>query len=267
MFKISVLMGVYNCQHSLQEALASLMDQSCQDFEVVVCDDGSRDGSFAILQAFSKVYPKRVQLLQNSQNMGLNHSLNRCLSAARGQYLARMDGDDLSLPSRFEEQAAFLDQHPDIAFVSSGMQLFDEQGIWGTTRPKPLPEKEDLMTTGTFAHGPVMMRQEALRAVGGYSESKQLLRVEDFHLWYKLYKAGYRGANLQKPLYQARDDRDAQGRRTWQNRINEARVRYMIFRDFKYPLSRLPQVIRPLLVGLLPGQIYRRLHRGRLSKL
>lgn len=265
MSRVSVLMGIYNCAPTLEAALASLEHQTYTDWELVVCDDGSQDDSFAIAKAFAQRLPDQVVLLKNDQNLGLNRTLNRCLEQARGEYIARQDGDDISFPHRFEQQVAYLDAHPEMALVSAPMVLFDHQGDWGVTRPKANPEKEDLIDTGAFAHAACMMRREALQAVGGYSVGQHLLRVEDFHLWYKLYQAGYRGANLSAPLYRAQDDRAAQGRRSWQNRVNEARVRWLIFKDFGLSLQHLPRVLRPLLVGLLPGPLYRKLHQGRLG--
>ena len=106
---------------------------------------------------------------------------------------------------------------------------------------------------------------DALRAVGGYSERNRLMRVEDYHLWYKMYKAGYKGMNLQEILYRCRDDRAAQKRRKLTYRMNECYVRWLVFRDFHLPVYLLPLVIKPLLVGLLPSSIYRSLHKAQFA--
>lgn len=260
---VSVLMGIYNCAESLPEAIRSVQNQTYPHWELVLCDDGSTDNTLAVAQAFAQQDP-RIRLLKNERNLGLNETLNRCLKDARGVYIARQDGDDMSLPERFEKEAAVLDSQPDVALVSGVMVLFDEQGDWGKTSPLARPEPKDLVQTGAFAHAACMMRKDALLAVGGYSVSPRLLRVEDYHLWYKLYRAGYAGVNLQEPLYRARDDRDAMNRRTFKNRLNEAYVRWLIIRDFKLGIRYLPGLLRPLIVGLLPAPLYKALHKRKL---
>ncbi len=107
------------------------------------------------------------------------------------------------------------------------MSYFDEGGIWGEYIPKQHPEEKDFLKGTPFCHAPCLVRREAYNTVGGYSESKWLLRVEDYHLWLKMYRAGYRGENLQECLYQMRDDRNAYSRRKFRYRINEAYVRIL----------------------------------------
>lgn len=265
MAKVSVLMGVYNNASTLPAALESLIAQTFCDWELIVCDDGSQDESFAILTAYKDKYPHRITLLQNKENLGLNATLNRCLLASRGEYIARQDGDDLSLPERFAKEAAVLDTAPDIALVSSAMILFDEKGDWGISASKESPTAADFMRGSPFCHAACMMRRGALLSVGGYSEGRRFERVEDYHLWYKLYRAGFKGHNLQEPLYRARDGRDAQARRTVRNRFNEAYIRWLCFCHLKPPVYTLPLVLRPLLVLLMPPAVYRHLHRKRLQ--
>ena len=110
-----------------------------------------------------------------------------------------------------------------------------------------------------------MVRTEAYRRVNGYSVEKEFLRVEDYHLWYKMYLAGSKGYNLQESIYKMRDDRNAQGRRKFKYRINEAKLKRRIVRDFKLPFRYNVHVLRPILVGLLPAWIYKKLHRKRVK--
>ena len=156
-----------------------------------------------------------------------------------------------------------LEEHPEMAFVSAAMAMYDEAGIWGATRPKPFPTGEDLVQGSPFAHAPCLVRREAMEKVQGYSESRLLTRVEDFHLWYKMYRAGYRGMNLTEALYACEDDRNAAGRRKLRYRVNECYVRWLILRDLKPGLRYAPGVLKPLLVGR-PGP-YQALHRHKLS--
>src|SRR5690606_17112086 len=152
--KVSVIMGIYNCESTLNESLNSLLDQTFQEFEVIMCDDGSIDATYLIAQKFCENYPEKFFLIKNERNMGLNYTLNKCLNIAKGKYIARMDGDDISLPQRFEMQVDYLDNHPGIAIVSSPMVYFDESGAWGVGHPNPKPEKKDLILGTPFAHAP-----------------------------------------------------------------------------------------------------------------
>jgi glycosyltransferase EpsE len=259
--KISVIMGIYNCANTLREAIESILDQTYNNWELILCDDGSTDTTFDIASEYQRNYPNKIKRLSNPQNMGLNATLNRCLEVADGEYIARQDGDDASMADRLASEVVTLENRSDLAFVSTAMVLFDQAGKWGVTRPLEYPAKENLMQAGVFAHAASMMRREAILAVGGYSESKWLMRVEDYHLWYKMYKAGYRGANIQEPLYRCRDGRDAANRRKYKFRLNECYVKWLIFHDLNLSIRYLPQVFRPLIVGILPRPLYNRLHR------
>lgn len=262
---ISVIMGIYNCAPTLQEALDSLYAQSYQDFEIILCDDGSKDDTYNIALDNQKKH-SNVVVLKNEYNMGLNQTLNNCLAVAKGKYIARMDGDDLCSPDRFQKEMDALENEPDIAFVSTHMEYFDSNGVWGIVRTKEYPQYIDFINNTPFCHAPCLVRTEAYKAVGGYSVSDKLLRVEDYHLWYKMYKAGVRGKNIQESLYQMRDDRKAYNRRKFKYRINEAYVRFLVFRDFKLPITQAPKILKPIIVGLLPDFLYDVLHKRNLGK-
>ncbi len=260
--KISVLMGIYNCEDTLGEAIDSILAQTEPDFELILCDDGSTDGTCAVAQSYA-ARDARIVLLQNPSNQGLNQTLNNCLARAQGDYIARMDGDDRCCAHRFATQLAFLEAHPEFAFVSSAMSMFDGQGIWGRNYPIEQPTKRDFKRTPPFCHAPVMIRREALEAVGGYSVDPKLLRVEDYHLWVKLYAAGYRGYNLSEPLYLVREDSAAAARRKFKYRINQARVQLFAVKALHLPAYYAVYCVPTLVLGLMPRFVYRMLHRAR----
>ena len=254
-------MGIYNCASTLQEALDSLYAQTFQDFEIILCDDGSKDDTYDIALANQRCH-ENIVLLRNECNLGLNKTLNNCLAVAKGEYIARMDGDDISLPTRFEKEVNFLDSHPEFAIVSTPMIYFDEHGEFrrGSVRNQ-YPTKYDFISGTPFCHAPCMVRVEAYNSVGGYSEDEKLLRVEDYNLWFKMYAAGYRGHILNEHLYKMRDDRTAINRRSYRNRINEAYVKRIGYRMLGLPWYYNIYILRPLIVGLLPKSIYKILHR------
>lgn len=263
---ISVIMGIYNCQDTLAEAMDSLLNQTYEDFEIVLCNDGSTDNTLAVAQDYVARYPEKVVLIENEKNMGLNFTLNHCLQVARGKYIARMDGDDLSIPNRFEKEVTFLEAHPEYALVSVFLELFDEEGMWGHITYPIEPEPGDIVTTTPFSHAGAMIRKSVFDEVGGYSEGKRLMRVEDRHLWYKIYKAGYRGKNLTDVLYSCREGRAAYSRRKFRDRYNEYHVNMLCVRDFKLPFRYRLRAMKPLLIAMMPGFLYKYLHRKKLSK-
>ena len=133
--KVSIIMGVFNCSDTLSDALDSILAQTYQNWELILCDDGSTDDTYRVASEYCGRYPGKIVLLQNEKNMGLNHTLNRCLAAATGVYIARMDGDDISLPERLSLEVAFLDAHPEYAIVSCPMIYFDDDtAIMGLNR-------------------------------------------------------------------------------------------------------------------------------------
>ena len=264
--KISVISGIYNCGSTLKDAVESILQQTVADWEWILCDDGSTDETYQIALAYQEKYPGKFIVLRNEHNRGLNYTLNRCLKQASGTYIARMDGDDLCSPDRFEKQIAVLESEPELDIVSSSMTFFDETGEWGRINHPEYPKKEDFIRESPFCHAPCMVRKRAYDAVRGYSEGKRLLRVEDYHLWFKMYRAGFRGKNICEPLYQMRDDRNAYGRRKFVYRLNEAYVKLLIMKVFRLPLYQGLHVLRPIVVGLLPNSIYDLLHKRRLHK-
>lgn len=258
--RISVIMGIYNCASTLSEALDSLYSQTYQDFQIIMCDDGSTDNTYQIAQDYAEKH-SNIILIKNEHNCGLNYTLNHCLEYVDTEYVARMDGDDISLPTRFEKEIAFLDSHPEYAIVSCPMIHFDENGDFKTGKVRDeYPNIYSFVQSTPFCHAPSMARTSAYKHVGGYSVDERLLRVEDYHLWFKMYAAGYKGHNLSEHLYKMRDDRCALNRRTFKSRINEAYVKYVGYKMLNLPLYYYIFVCKPILVGLLPKFIYKYLH-------
>lgn len=260
--RISVIMGIYNCAVTLPSAIDSLLNQTFQGFKVIMCDDGSQDNTIEVAQRYVAQYPDKFILLKNPVNRGLNYTLNRCLELVDTDYVARMDGDDISLPTRFEKEINFLDNHPEIAIVSTPMIYFDDRGDFRTgRRGDKYPTKVDFIHGTPFCHAPSMVRTEAYRMVGGYSEDPKFLRVEDYHLWFKMYEKGFRGYILPEALYKMRDDRRAIARRNWCNRVNEFHVRRIGYAMLKIPMLKRVYMFRPLLVGIIPNSLYNYFHK------
>ena len=258
-------MGIYNCADTLTEAIDSILVQTYTNWELILCDDGSSDRTAVIAKDYQDRYPNKIFLLQNPCNLGLNQTLNRCLKQASGEFIARMDGDDISLPERFEKEAAFLTSNPSFDIVSTPMIYFDETGDWGQGKAIEFPQKTDFIAGTPFCHAPCMVRAAAIRAVEGYSVNKLTLRAEDYDLWFRMYENGSKGCNLQQPLYKMRDDENAYHRRKFRYCLNEAYVRFTGYRRLKLPKKTYLYAMRPILVGLLPKRFYLYLHHRKKS--
>lgn len=261
-YRISVIMGIYNCASTLPEAIDSLLAQTYQEFILIMCDDGSRDNTYAVAKHYADTC-ENIVLIRNERNKGLNYTLNRCLALADTEYVARMDGDDISEPERFAKEISLLDKHPEYAFLSTGMSYFDSHGVFRVDHPIAQPQPLDFVRCAPFKHAPCMVRRDVFLKVKGYTEDKRLLRVEDYHLWFKMYAAGYRGYNIKEPLYRMRDDRSAFSRRTFLSRLNEAYVKYVGYKMLHLPFYYYLFCLEPLLKGLVPYMIYRKIHVGR----
>lgn len=261
--RISVLMGIYNCADTLPEALDSLYSQTYQGFKIILCDDGSSDNTFEVAKKYADKYDNIV-LLKNEKNIKLAATLNKCLEHADTEYIARMDGDDISLPTRFEKEIKFLDEHPEYAVVSAPMIYFDETGDWGFGEADPTPNKNSFKKGTPHSHAPCMVRTAVMKSVGGYTVNKRLVRGQDYFLWYKIYKSGYNGYNLQEHLYKMRDDKDAMNRRTFKTRWNGFLVRRYVIKDLNIPFSffhALPELIK----AFVPDFIFKKLRRRRIN--
>ena len=263
--KISVIMGIYNCAKTLDEAINSIINQTYRNWQVIMCDDASMDNTYEVAKKYCEQYPDKFILIKNEKNMGLNYTLNHCLEYAEGEYIARMDGDDISLLDRLEKEIVFLEEHPEYAIVSCPMIYFDENGEWGKGYNGGEVKIENMAKGTPFSHAPCMVKRQAYKAVGGYTVDKRLLRVEDYELWIKMLAKGYRGFNLEEPLYKMRDDRAAAKRRAYKYRINETYVRILAIKRLNLSKKNYIYVLRPLVVGLLPSSIYEYLHKRRMK--
>jgi glycosyltransferase involved in cell wall biosynthesis len=187
---ISVIMSVYNAGRYLREAVESVLAQTFTDFEFLIVDDGSTDGSPRLLQEYERRDP-RIRLTVRG-NKGLTRTLNEALAVARGEFIARMDCDDVALPERFEAQREFLLSHPDVVCAGSYWQLVDAAGRLLTTIRPPTEDAEmqRLLLRGhsPICHPAAMFRRDAAARVGGYDET--FTTAQDVDLWLRLGEVG-----------------------------------------------------------------------------
>lgn len=259
MVKISVAMSAYNAQDHIGNAIESILAQTFGDFEFLLYDDGSSDNTLSIMRGYAS--DGRVRIIEGGTNRGLAYALNQCIAQAQGEYIARMDADDLSVPTRLQTQNDFLDANPGYSLVGSCMESFDDSGAYGVLKWPERPTKEDVFLHHGFAHATVMVRAEALRSVGGYTDIADTLRVEDYDLWCKLYFKGCVGYNITNCIYRTRMDRNTYSRRKYRFRINEFRRRKYWYGKLGIGKKYALQIFKPLIVGLIPAALMQTYHR------
>jgi glycosyltransferase involved in cell wall biosynthesis len=193
-------MAVHNGEAYLRPAIASILNQTQANFEFIIVDDGSTDGTAAIIEEYAD---RRFVLLNQSENQGLVRSLNHGLSIARGEYVARLDADDMALPTRFEKQLEFFQKFPETVLLGTDHYQVDENGKL-MARGYKLADYVELcwytLFNNPLNHSAVMFRRETIRQFGGYSTSPAALHIEDYELWSRLIWAGKRVASLPEPL-------------------------------------------------------------------
>ena len=204
---LSVLMSVYNGRPYLNKAIESILKQTYCDFEFIIIDDASTDGSRGLLKQWAD-QDERIRLIFHDENRGLGYSLNEGVRKSRGKWVARMDADDISFLDRFERQVKYLNAHPDVDILSGCAIDFDEDGNPLRLRQVP-PSHEDiiqLLWTIPIIHPAVIFRRDAILEAGSYSPD--LRRRQDYDLWFRCAAEGLRFANLAEPLifYRFTDD-------------------------------------------------------------
>lgn len=263
---VTVVMGVYN-QHNREEldaAVRSIQNQTLREWELIICDDGSEGRAAEYLRYYENL-EDRIRVIRHRENKGLAATLNTCIRQARGAYIARMDADDISCPTRLETEYRFLEQHPEYAFVGCNAQLIDENGIWGSRVMPEQPRNRDFLPYSPFIHPAVMVRREVYLKSGGYYVSRETWRCEDYELFMRLYAQGYRGYNIQENLFWYREDRMSYARRRFRYRVDEARIRHRNFKNLD--VGRIPcflYTIRPILGGLIPRGLLMYLKRRKV---
>ncbi len=245
--KVSVLMAAYNAEPYIEAAVNSIRQQTWQHLEIIICDDCSQDGTWAILERMAKEDP-RIKLLKNENNSFAAYSRNRCLEIAEGEFIAIQDADDISELNRIEKLVKALQEHQEYDFVSCAEALFTDDPLHAYRRVehKPFPQKKDFLRGMCFCHAATLFRRKALVSVGGYPIDKKIQRHEDYMMFMNLYAQGFRGMNLADCLYFYRVDQQAMSRRKFKARIEECKIRYRGFKKMKILLIGIPFVFVPI---------------------
>lgn len=184
--KITVLMPVYNSESFLKEAIDSILDQTFTDFEFIIINDGSTDTTKNIINSYNDI---RMKIVNNKKNIGLTKSLNKGLKLSKGEYIARMDADDISLKNRLKIESGFLNSNPEYGLIAARYSIIDKNGNILKNSGSYLNPEEIYYTLNfqnCLTHSSVIFRKGMVLKIGGYNEA--LTQTQDYELWYRLSK-------------------------------------------------------------------------------
>ncbi len=189
--KISVIMPVYNGENYLNECIDSILNQTFDDFELIIINDASTDSTWKIINEYAQK-DQRIRLCKNQENLGLIKSLNKGLNLAQGEYIARQDADDLSMLDRFQKQVEILDKYSNVILVSCDIETIDShgnsKGFLQRACDSSLVNWYLLFYNHIAGHSQVMFRRKPVLDMGGYSHQNHY--SEDYELWSRLSRVG-----------------------------------------------------------------------------
>ena len=250
-------MSVYNGSNFLDQAIDSVLKQTFTDFEFIIVDDTSTDSSLEIISNWA-LKDSRIKIIKNNQNLGLTKSLNKAIGQASGEYLARIDVDDICYPERLEKQVNFLDVNQNCALVGSWAEIINDKNdelrtIKYPTAPSDL--KKDLIKYNPFFHSSVMMRKKALAEVGLYDESFRF--AQDYELYFRIAQK-YDIANIPSILIKYREVRDSITISKNREQIGFViKAKLKVLHSGQYPKWCYIYIIKSYFAWLLPVEIKR----------
>ncbi len=211
---VSVILPCYNSVDFIGEAIESIINQTYQNLEIIVIDDGSTDKSSNIIDVFAS-WENRIKVITNENNIGLIKSLNKGIELSSGEYIARMDADDISEPTRIEEEINYLIQH-NLDIVSSAKILINHEGNKIGLQMAKGTYSEACNFTSFFSnpllHPAVIARSQVFK-MNPYLNASYTLHVEDYELWTRLLSHQFKSGNLNKPLHRLRINKNSISRK------------------------------------------------------
>ncbi len=234
--RISIILPSYKDAPLLAKAMASVSAQDLSDWELIIVDDGLTATARKNLHALAEKDP-RIVVIENEKNLGIQKSLNRGLGQARGEFIARLDDDDVWIDTnKLSKQVSFLEQHPEHVLVGTNAAIVDEAGKTLGTYAMPKSDeaiRERILSKNCFLHPTIMARKSAVEKAGAYDETEETKHIEDYALWLKLGRIG-KFANLPDSTTELTIHSQSM---TAQNRITQVRrMKNIIWRyRNKYP--------------------------------
>jgi glycosyltransferase involved in cell wall biosynthesis len=254
--ELSVIMSVYNNERYISRAIDSILAQSFEDFEVIIVDDASTDNTLDILTSYAQK-DSRIKIIKNEKNIGLTQSLNKALQYAHGEFIARMDADDISADERFKLQIEFMKNNHNIGLLGTARFVIDEDDNILDVNIPPTQHNDickALIKHNVFCHSSMMFRKAVFDKVGYYDERWE--SAQDYELAFRIARY-FELANLDKPLIYWRVNKTSgisfvKSRKQIKNAI-KARIKAIT--DGQYPGYCYIYVIYPYISMLISPKI------------
>lgn len=266
--KVSIIMGIYNCEDTLNEALDSIVTQTYTNWELIMCDDCSSDNTFKVAKKYRDKYPDKIKLIRNDINLTLAPTLNRCIELVSGKYIARQDGDDISDKNRLIEQVRFLEENSEYDLVGTNMISFDSTGEKGVHRLRSNPTKNDLIKYGvTFSHATILIKTHVMKKLNGYSDKWYAVQAEDYELWSRFFEGGFNGFNLDKNLYYVREDMETYKRKNIKRRLRGFILRFRINRRLHAKAYEYIFFLKDVIALIIPRRIFIKYYNFKIREI
>lgn len=240
---MTVLMPAYNAEKHISTAIESILDQTYKDFEFLIIDDGSQDKTWEVIQKYAKT-EKRIVAVKNDKNLKLAGVFNQGIQLANGKYIARMDSDDWSYPTRLEKQLEFLENNPETVIVGCWVEICHENLEKIHIRNYGVTDREirrKIFRFSPFCHPAIMARRNAMLSCGGYNPL--LILGEDYDIYFRLGKKG-KFANLPETLFKLRLHDSSTFRQNLKLvRRNTLYVRLKAVVEYEYKMSFIDKII------------------------
>jgi len=254
--EVSIVMSVYNGEKYLKNSIESILDQTYKDFEFLIIDDCSSDKSADILKEYQAL-DRRIKLFFNRENKGLTTNLNFLIRKSKGEYIVRMDADDISFKERVEKQLHFFSKHHEIDVLGSSAIDIDENGKIIRYRSVPTSDqdiKKMILKLSPIIHPTVMFKKKSLEKINFYNEKYRT--SQDLDMWFRAMSIGLKFHNLEEPLLYYRYESNYKKKRNLGFRINDFKIRINGYKVNKIPLIYWYNLFIPIFLGILPDKIY-----------
>ena len=195
--KVSVIMSCYNSQETVGRAIESILNQTLENIELLICDDSSIDNTYEAILRYADL-DKRVKVYKNTKNLGLTKTLNFLIDKAEGTLLARQDDDDISLSERLRTQVDILNEE-NLDFITTRAKVLDSNKLIPGISFN-LPNSLVMNFKNPFIHGTLLINKKVLNTVGNYDE--RFYYAQDYKLFSDLLSKGYKYLTLKTPLYE-----------------------------------------------------------------
>ncbi|RJP46612.1 MAG: glycosyltransferase [Armatimonadetes bacterium] len=264
---VSIIMPVYNTANFLVEAIESIINQTYQNFELIIINDASTDNSLEIIKKYQKKFSKKIKVidLKNNLNRGGDSCANQGIKIAQGKYIARMDADDVAHPKRFEKQISFLEKNPDIFLVGSNAYVINKRGKIIGEKIEPQKNEEiykNYLTFHPLIHPSCTLRRQ-LKTHNFCYEIKYSAN-NDYYTFFKLICLGYKFTNLpEKLLYYRIHNNNDTFINIREKFFNTIRIRLKIIKTYGYqptPKDILISFIQTLTTFFLPEKVSAKLY-------